>query len=106
MKRMAGSRSFIESRRVTLTAADELHNFVAIARRDERVCPLRARQNLEIALDRHAAAIEAKLAQEIRDACAGFRGAIFAVHRYRDGRLQNFTLPRELSAWRATENAS
>jgi hypothetical protein len=31
---------------------------------------------------------------------------IFAVHGYCDCRLQNFTLPRELSAWRATENAS
>ncbi|MCU1240045.1 MAG: hypothetical protein JWO71_771 [Candidatus Acidoferrum typicum] len=68
------------SRSVTLPAANELHDFVAIARCDERLRPLRARQNLEVALDGDAAAVEIEFAQQVRNARARLRAAIFTVH--------------------------
>src|SRR5882757_2713743 len=47
------------SNRVELTAADKLHNFIAVAGRHQRFRPLWPRQNLQISLDCHTAAIEA-----------------------------------------------
>lgn len=49
-------------RSVSLTAADKLHNLVTIAVFDERLRPLRPRQNFQVALDRHPPAVECKLA--------------------------------------------
>lgn len=66
--------------RLALTAADELHDFVPVAGRDQRFGPLGARQNFEVALDGHAAAVQAEFTQQIGNARAGFCAAIFAIH--------------------------
>jgi len=76
-------------RRVPLTAADKLHNLVAIAVLDERLRPLRPRQNFQVALDRHPPAVECKLAQQVRHASACLGAAGYAVYRYCDCSLQD-----------------
>jgi len=43
---------------IPLAAAYELDYFVAVTRGDTRFCPLGMRQNIEVALDGHAAAFE------------------------------------------------
>ncbi len=76
-------------RSASLTAADKLHNLVTIAVFDERLRPLRPRQNFQVALDRHPPAVECKLAQQVRHASACLGTAGFAVNRYCDCGLQD-----------------
>ena len=79
-----------------LAAADELDNFVAVAGRDQRLRPLRAGQNFQVAFDGHATAIETKLAQEIGNVSARLGTARLAIYRNGDGGIHRFILPPEL----------
>ena len=76
------------SPKVRLAAADELDDFVAVAGGDQGLRPERARENFAVALDGDTAAVQAELAQQVRDRCARFGAAIFAVHGNCDGGLQ------------------
>ena len=91
MRREAVIRLVMRFRGVTLAATDELDDFVAIAGSDQRLRPLRARKNFEIAFDGDAATIETEFAQQIGNARAGLRAAIFAVDRNCDCRLQKLS---------------
>jgi hypothetical protein len=61
-------------------AADELHDFVAVAGFDGRLGPGGARKNFEVALDGDAAGIEAECEKQISDHRAWLRFAFFAIH--------------------------
>ena len=63
-----------------LSAADELHDFVAIACGDVRLGPLRPRQNLQIALDGHTSASPDPIRAASPRPLRRVGGAIFSIH--------------------------
>jgi hypothetical protein len=65
---------------LALAAADEVDDFVAIASHDQRLAPFLARENFQVALDRNAAIVQTKLAQEIDYIAAGNRRPRFAIY--------------------------
>src|SRR5882724_2082761 len=75
----AQKRKFVMSA-AGLAAADELHDFVAVAGLDGGCGPLWARQNLEIALNGYAAGRQGENAEQVGNRCAGRYIAVLAVH--------------------------
>jgi hypothetical protein len=63
-----------------LAAADEVDYFVAVVGLDLGGGPLVAGEDFEVALDGHAAVVEAEFAQQINDRCAQLRGTGFTVY--------------------------
>ena len=66
-----------------LTAADELHDLIAVASLDPRLRPFLPWQNFEITLDRNAATIQPKISQEIDHGSTWNRRPRFAVYNDR-----------------------
>src|SRR5260370_4501091 len=62
------------------SAADKLHNLVTIAFGHAGLAPRRPRQNPPIALDGHAAAVDAQRFQKLRNRSARSRFPNFSIH--------------------------
>ena len=76
---MESEEEFGRARRV-LAAADELDDFVTIARLEASLGPCGAREDFEVALDGDAAGVEAERKEQVGDAGAGLCFAGLAIH--------------------------
>jgi len=79
---------------MVLAAADELDDFVAVARFDRGGEPVWAGEDLEVAFDGDASGIEAEFAEQVHHGGAGLPGALFSVYGDGDGGLHQSILLR------------